>query len=90
MKILVSLTTETETLMESIHHTFFIEFPFCVFMYSHGYIKKWFSRSVATHESIITRYNVPALALMLVRQSIILVNTAFTWINDTEKLGVTL
>jgi len=30
------------------------------------------------HESIITRYSVPALAIMLVRQSIILVNTAFT------------
>jgi hypothetical protein len=50
------------------------------------------------HESIITRYNVPALALMLVRQSIILVNTAFASINDknllhnssSEKLGVTL
>jgi len=49
-------------------------------------------------ESIVTRYNKPALALMLVRQSIILVNTAFTRINDknlfhnssSEKLGVTL
>jgi hypothetical protein len=30
------------------------------------------------HESIITRYDVPALALMLARQSTILVNTAFT------------
>jgi len=30
------------------------------------------------HESIIRIYNVPALALMLVRQSIILVSTAFT------------
>ena len=83
MKILVTLTTETETFDGKYTLHIFQGIFFFVYLCTLMVILRNDSADLLQfinilHESIIMRYNVPALALMLVRQSIILVNTAFT------------